>query len=143
MNSMRGRLFSTILICVVFLLFAVSSVETSEESESSKENESSTPEPTTIDLDATVKFDGTQFIITNNDYFDWENVKLEINSRGLRSGYIYNAGKLESGTTYTVGAMQFAKKDGERFNPFTMKALNFSVWCDLSGGKNGLYYGTW
>ena len=33
-----------------------------------------------VDLSATVRFTGTQFVITNNDTFDWTNVELEINS---------------------------------------------------------------
>ena len=47
-----------------------------------------------------------------------------------------------AGETYTVGAMQFAKSDGEKFNPITHKPLNFSIWCDTPKGK-GFYYGSW
>ena len=94
------------------------------------------------DLNATVIFNGTQFVIANRDSFDWTNVKLEINSKTFSSGYTLRTSIIEAGETYTVGAMQFAKSDGERFNPFTHKATNLSVWCDTPKGK-GFYYGTW
>ena len=96
----------------------------------------------TVDLKASVSFTGTQFVIENKDSFDWTNVKLEVNPEGLSSGYVLKSGRMEAGETYTVGAMQFAKSDGEKFNPITHKPLNFSIWCDTPKG-NGFYYGSW
>lgn len=98
--------------------------------------------PSYIDLNALVRFTGTQFVITNNNNFDWTNVKLEINSRLLKSGYKLNANVMIAGQAYTVGAMQFAKSDGTKFNPFSMKALSMSIFCDTSRGE-GFYYGSW
>lgn len=92
----------------------------------------------TVSLNADVKFTGTQFVITNNDTFDWPNVKLELNSRGFKSGYILRADRLEAGKKYTVGAMQFAKPDGERYNPVTHKAQQFTIWVEFPD-KNGIY----
>jgi hypothetical protein len=138
MNSKIIRSLISLLITGIFLLFAYSS----SESENKSKTESKT-ESTTVELNADVRFDGAQFIISNEDYFDWKNVRLEINSSGLRSGYIYRADLIKSNTTYTIGALQFAKKDGERFNPFQSKPLNFSIICELSGGKSGIYYGGW
>jgi len=96
----------------------------------------------TIDLKTAVEFDGSQFIIKNRDSFNWTNVKLEVNSRGLKSGYILKTQNMFAGETYTVGAMQFAKKSGEKFNPFTHKPLNFSISCTTPKG-DGFYYGSW
>jgi len=96
----------------------------------------------TVDLNATVRFNGTEFVITNGDSFDWTNVKLEINSKTFSSGYILKTSVMKAGEVYTVGAMQFTKSDGTKFNPFTHKALNLSVRCDTPKGK-GYYYGTW
>jgi len=96
----------------------------------------------TVDLSAYANFTGEKFVIVNNDSFDWTNVKLEVNSETLKSGYILNADKMVAGETYTVGAMQFAKKDGTKLNPFTVKPLNFSIWCDTPNGK-GFWYGKW
>jgi len=97
---------------------------------------------TTIDLNATVRFTGTQFVIQNNNSFDWTNVELEINSGLISGGYVLNVERMRAGETYTVGAMQFAKSDGERFNPFTHKPQKLSVWCDTPRGK-GFYLGGW
>jgi hypothetical protein len=91
-------------------------------------------DPSTKDLNASVYFDGLQFAITNNDSFDYINAKLEVNGKFKLTGYT-----LKAGETYTVGMMQFADKEGNRFN-LSQKPLNFSVWCDLTDGKNGFYY---
>ena len=96
----------------------------------------------TVDLHAAVSFSGAQFVISNNDDFDWTEVKLEVNSHGFTSGYTLHATRIAALETYTVGAMQFANSDGERFNPFTHKPQTFSVWCDTPNGK-GSYYGGW
>ena len=81
-----------------------------------------------------------QFVITNQDSFDWTNVKLKINSGLFQDGYVLTVPRLDAGETYTVGSMQFAKGDGTRFNPFTMKPQDFFIWCDTPQG-NGSWSG--
>jgi hypothetical protein len=92
----------------------------------------------TKDLSPSVSFDGTQFTITNNDSFGWSNIKFTLNSN-----YELSYSFLFPKSTYTVGAMQFTKSDGTRFNPFTMKPLNMSISCELAGGEKGWWYGSW
>lgn len=94
----------------------------------------------TVDLEARVRFDGSQFIITNGNSFDWTSAKMEVNSGLLAGGYILKVKRLEAGHTYTVGALQFAKSDGTRLNPFKTKPQKFSIWCDVPKGK-GFWYG--
>lgn len=94
-------------------------------------------ESSTVDLNATVLFTGTQFIITNNDSFDYNNAKLEVNGSYVLRGY-----NLKAGQTYTVGIMQFADRRGNRFTSL-QKPQKFTIWCDLSNGGNGFYYATW
>lgn len=101
---------------------------------------SSTTSSATIDLEASVRFDGSQFIITNQDSFDWTTVKLEVNSGLLTGGYVLKVKRLEAGHVYTVGALQFAKGDGTRLNPWKVKPQKFSIWCDVPRGK-GFWYG--
>ncbi len=91
----------------------------------------------TKDLSASVSFDGTQFTITNNDSFDWDNVKFTLNSE-----YKLTYPLLNAQSTYTVGAMQFAKSDGEKFNPFTHKAMEMFIACDTPNGR-GYYSCEW
>jgi len=98
--------------------------------------------PELIDLKAQVRFTGTQFVITNNNNFNWTSVELEINPGVFKSGYKLKAGLMEKGETYTVGAMQFAKPDGTRFNPFQIKPQSISIMCNTPRGK-GAYEGSW
>jgi hypothetical protein len=102
-----------------------------------------TEKSTQVDLNASIRFDGSQFIIANNDSFDWSNVKFELNSEGLSSGFILEYPLIAAGKTYTVGSMQFAKPDGTRFNPFLMKPVKMVISCDTPDGKRGWYVGGW
>jgi hypothetical protein len=107
------------------------------------DTKSPTPsEPLYVDINAAVRFTGTQFIITNNDSFDWKNVELEINPGLLSSGYTLRSDIMKAGQTYTVGALQFAKPDGTRFNPFTVKPQSIGISCATPRG-DGYYSGKW
>ena len=97
-----------------------------------------TPTTETIDLSASVSYDSPQFTITNNDSFDWRNIKFTLNS-----DYTLTYPRLSARTTYTMGAMQFTKSDGTMFNPFTMKPLNMSISCETPDGNRGWWYGGW
>ena len=85
--------------------------------------------PSDVELNETVRFDGSGFTVRNNDSFDWTEVKLVPNQE-LLGGYKFEAPRLAAGQTYTVGAMQFTKKDGTRFNPFATKPLNTVIDCN-------------
>ena len=100
-----------------------------------------TPAPAR-DLKASVVFNQRQFVISNKDSFDWTNVRLEINYGLMSSGYQLKVPRIAAGQTYTVGAMQFAKSDGTRFNPRTTKAQKLFISCDTPNGK-ATYFGTW
>jgi len=95
-----------------------------------------------VDLKTTVRFDGKQFTIVNQNSFDWTSVKLEVNSGLISSGYILRQSRLKAKTTYTVGALQFAKPDGQRLNPYTTKVLNMTITCDIPK-ERGFWYGGW
>jgi hypothetical protein len=98
---------------------------------------SSTPVPERT-FNASVNFTGSQFVIGNLDTADCQNARLQING-GTYSldGYI-----LEKGQIYKVGAMQFTKKDGTRFNPLSTKPNSFFIYCKGSNELNGVgWYG--
>lgn len=84
---------------------------------------------------ANVHFSGTQFTINNLDKYDCENAKMSVNGDYSLVGYL-----LKAGNQYTVGAAQFAKSDGTRFNPFGIKPQNFDIYCR---GNNELTSVTW
>lgn len=104
---------------------------------------SNTPHSPTVatreNFKASVNFTGTQFIITNLDDLDCENAKLQINGGSYSlDGYL-----LEVGTTYTVGAMQFTKSDGTRFNPIQIKPKSFNIYCSRINSSNALGGASW
>lgn len=83
--------------------------------------------PEVRQIAASVSFTGRQFIITNREDHDWANVRFELNPGLISSGYTLKVQLIEAGTTYTVGAMQFANLKGERFNPYQMKPQKFNI----------------
>ena len=95
------------------------------------------------DLDASVRFTGTQFIIVNNNNFDWLNVKIEVNGSPSKGGFSLKTDSIKAGETYTVGALLFAKEDGTRFNPFIYKPQKFDIYCNTLKGLKSSWGGDW
>lgn len=89
---------------------------------------------------ANVNFSGTQFVISNLDDLDCQNSQMSINSGIFGGGYVLNGYILEVGKTYKIGALNFAKGDGTRFNPFEIKPKNFNIRCR---GTNALDTSSW
>ncbi len=89
-------------------------------------------------LNASITFDGTQFIITNKDNYAWTAVKFMLNSGIISGGYVLRHSRIEAKTTYTVGTLQFAKSDGTRFNPNIMKPQSIVILADQ--GNCDLYW---
>lgn len=131
-----------LILVAVFGLPIWFASQCSSESGSGAGSRQPAPRPTSIDLGAAVNFTGTQFIVTNNDTFNWLNCKLEINSGIVRGGYEMTTPLIQARTTQTIGAMQFAKSSGERFNPLSMKPNSFSIACDTPQGR-GYSFGEW
>lgn len=99
------------------------------------------PKPNPV-IHPVVRFDGRQFIIRNDDTFDWSNVKLELNGGLFSGGYELKEPAIKGKTTYTVGALRFANSDGTRFNPFTMKPQKLTISADTPDGY-AFYVGGW
>lgn len=130
MMQRRGpRIGVTLFLLAIFVMLALASGDSS-----------STPASKTLDLNVKVTMTGGTVSITNNDTFDWTNVKFEMNSQGLKSGYVYRTSRVKAGQTVQVSMSNFTLGDGTRFNILTTKALNFSVWCDV-GNDHGFWYG--
>ena len=94
-------------------------------------------ENSTIELNASISISGSQFVITNNDNFDYINAKLQINE-----DYFLKVYNLKAGEVFYIDMMEFADEKGNRFSIF-QKPLNFSIWCELSNEKKGFYYAEW
>jgi len=138
-----GVWFLVIFLVLIFSLFGIFYYYGSDMS-SKTPTVSKKEAPDTVELKASVSFDGSKFTITNDDSFAWVNVEMEINGGVIRGGYVLEHPQMVAGQTYTVGSMQFAKGDGTRFNPFTMKPQKFVIYSrDSSGMPKGIWYGGW
>lgn len=103
---------------------------------------SSSQEPRQLELGCSVRFNGTQFFISNEDLYDWNDVQLKINYGVIDDGFTLSVPRIGKGQTYSVGALQFAKSDGQRFNPLQYKANKIMVIAETSHGR-GYYFGGW
>lgn len=144
-ESTTRRVLISVLILALFIFLAVGSVDDddgdtssedqSQDNDSWSDDDEEEEEEERESLNADVSFTGTQFVITNNDYSNWRNVKLKINSGIFGGGYVYEASVLEAGETYKVGAMQFSKSGGERFDPYEMKPKEFDIVARVNGER--------
>ena len=133
-------LYKVIIPGIVVLFIPVAIIVflfTSVFSEKSTPNESSyISSPSVkdyVDLKATVIFNGTQFIISNNDNFNYNDIKMKVNGK-----FILKVQNLKAGEVYTVGLMQFADDDGNRFT-LLQKPQEFLISCKTGGGQDGFY----
>jgi len=97
----------------------------------------------TVKLNSKVTYPGARFIISNNDSFDWKNVKLEIIPESTDDRFSLKVPNILAGETYTAATAEFLKDDGTRFNPYTMKPKKFWILCDTPTRENGSYLAGW
>ncbi|OGP68655.1 MAG: hypothetical protein A2169_05330 [Deltaproteobacteria bacterium RBG_13_47_9] len=124
----------TILICIV--LFSGTSNNKPKLLEASTEISS-------VRLNAKITYTGAQFVISNNDSYDWINVELQITSESPGRNFHLRASKIPAGTTHTLRAAEFTMKDGTCFNPYTMKPERFWISCETPHRENGSYFAGW
>lgn len=101
------------------------------------------PEDSTIRLSADVTVAGTHCAVSNNDSFDWENVRLEIISATLENSFSLLVPEISAGQTYTANLAEFATEKGVLFNPLTAKPRRFWIRCDTPGRQTGSYLANW
>jgi hypothetical protein len=94
----------------------------------------------TTSLSAKVSSTGTALIITNTGSTTWTDVKGEIN--GVFNGYEAKLEDVLPGQTITVSTLQFAKSNGERFNPVALKVQKFTLHAEVDAkGTRGIWIG--
>jgi hypothetical protein len=94
-------------------------------------------------LDATIRFDGFQFWITNKDDFAWHEVRLDLNGGLANSGYLHHPGTLIAGQTYTAPVTAFLDADGQRFNINTDSPRLLTITCGIDDGQTARYTKRW
>ncbi|OHB60310.1 MAG: hypothetical protein A2168_04025 [Planctomycetes bacterium RBG_13_50_24] len=130
-----GIIFVIILISIIFFYDNSGKKRISDVDSSGRSS--------TVKLNAKVLYPGARFIISNNDSFDWKNVKLEIVSETTEDRFSLKVPNILAGETYTAAAAEFLKDDGIRFNPYTMKPKKFWILCDTPTRENGSYLVGW
>lgn len=96
-----------------------------------------------VKLKAKVAFKKVQVIISNNDSFDWKNVKLEIIPDTIEGRFRMSIPIILSGETYTAEGTKFLNNEGVRFNPDKMGPRKFWILCDTPAGRSGSYMADW
>jgi hypothetical protein len=103
-------------------------------------NETKRPRPAVTpapEITVDMRFTGTQFTIKNTGRLAWDSATIEIND-----GFKVSIGELSAGATTTIGAMNFANKEGLRFNPFSMKPQQVYITASIAG-HDASYGGKW
>lgn len=80
------------------------------------------------------KYVGNSLHVINENDFDWENTKLDLNPGFIFSGYIYKPGHIEAGQTRVISMSEFSKKDGTRFDIFKTKPVELAIYADTPNG---------
>lgn len=136
MGAKKKTPWWALILAIAFVVIFLSMCDRDQKTPSTTPTTTKSPSTTTTtttpreeprDIKASVSFTGTQFVITNRESKDWVNVRFEINPGLLSSGYTLKVRRIEAGTTYTVGALQFANSKGERFNPLLQKPKEFHI----------------
>lgn len=135
-----AKIVAGIVFLVIVLAFVLCVTDTDKKHELTSSGIGNAPP--VPHLKAIVRFTGTQFIVTNTDNFDWTDCTLEVNPGMVSSGFELHATRIGGGETYTVGALQFAKPDGTRLNPFTVKPQSVGIACGTPAGRT-TFFGGW
>jgi len=101
------------------------------------------PRGPTVALNADVTIAGAQCAVSNNDSFDWENVRLEIASATLENNFALRVPKIPAGQTHTTNLAEFVTEKGVSFNPLTAKPQRFRIRCDTPDEQTGSYLASW
>jgi hypothetical protein len=100
------------------------------------------PPPAAVRLDARVSFTGTQFVIENRSDRMWRAVAVSVARRGDPPPYTYRADAILGGRSLTIGALNFARPDDLRLNPFRLQPDRWAVVATLDDGRTGFAEGT-
>jgi hypothetical protein len=121
MNKIKTKILLTtsVLATIALLLFVL---------RPGKENSE-----TLVKLNALVTFDGERFTVSNNDTIDYLNAEMTVNGY-----YKLSRMNLPAGETFIIWPVEFAHVNGMRL-PTKQIPQQFSIWCELSNGRNGFY----
>lgn len=97
----------------------------------------STPVRPAPKMSVGMSFKGTHFELRNEGTEAWQDITIEVND-----GYKTSLAALEAGQSASIGAMEFANKQGLRFNPYQMKPQQVYIRATMRG-QSVSYGGKW
>ena len=93
------------------------------------------------ELDAEVRFSDVAFMIKNKEAKDWANCKFVLNGKVFGSDYTYKTtAGIVANDSIIVAMREFTKGDGTRFDPYSTKAKNLFLSCDVGANHRTGYY---
>lgn len=102
----------------------------------------SLPFVSSMQLNASVTFDGKYFVISNADDFNWKYVKMQVNTGLMGGGYSVKTRMVDARSTIFMDSIEFADQSGNHLKPDQIKPQNFTIWCDTPSGY-GYWYREW
>lgn len=83
-------------------------------------------------MDAKVSYDGTQFIIINNNKFDWNDVLIEIGEEGsIFYPFEWKTESLGTGKSCNVMASSFKELMGTQFDASKKRRIKMKITCSV------------
>ena len=86
-----------------------------------------------VELNASIYYDGNQFVVANNDTFDFVHADISIDEYYKLRNY-----NLKAGETYKIWKVEFVHHNGTHY-PQNRTPVQFSIWCELGDHKNGYF----
>jgi hypothetical protein len=94
------------------------------------------------DLTASAGCQGGRVVIINRDSADWLDVKIQVNSGYIDSGYVHETAAIPKGSTMRFFPSIFTKSDGTRLNLDNIACKTIDVHAYINGKRehwNGAY----
>jgi hypothetical protein len=85
-------------------------------------------------LFGSVTSEGLDFVIRNNEFTDWTEVRLELNHRK----YTARVGSIRSHEEVHVPSRDFTTDDGTRFSSLATKVLDLTILAHRANGTDGV-----
>ena len=96
-----------------------------------------------------VRFTGLQFLIINQNQFDWTNIRIEVSSDTRQdhhlngaigtSGFMLMVPMIHSREAYPVEVTQFRREDGAKLELIAARPAKIKIWSDTPRGR-GFWY---